>query len=177
MTKEQAIGNLKYAIIWNDMPKKEAMEMSIKALEQQTCEDAVSRQAVLDVLDKNKYSNEFCEEHHIDWSINLGMAHIVVNGLKPVTPQYTDDEIQKMQDLEQAEIQKAYELGKAENPKIGHWIMPVQDDGMSDSIYYQVRCSKCGFDLDPQTWDMELRRYGADRYCPKCGAKMYEVDK
>ena len=56
----------------------------------------------------------------------------------------------------------------------GHWIMPVQDDEMSDPIYYQVRCSKCGFDLDPQTWHMELHQYGADKYCPKCGSKMYE---
>ena len=55
-----------------------------------------------------------------------------------------------------------------------HWVMPVQDDGMSDPIYYQVRCSKCGFDLDPQTWHMELHQYDADKYCPKCGRKMYE---
>ena len=54
-----------------------------------------------------------------------------------------------------------------------HWIMPVQDDGMSDPIYYQVRCSKCGFDLDPQTWHQELHQYGADKYCPKCGRQMY----
>ena len=52
--------------------------------------------------------------------------------------------------------------------------MPVQDDGMSDPIFYQVRCSKCGFDLDPQIWHMELHQYGADKYCPKCGSKMYE---
>ena len=58
--------------------------------------------------------------------------------------------------------------------KTGHWIMPQQDDGMSDLIYYQVRCSKCGFDLDPQTWDMELHQYDADKYCPKCGAMMVE---
>lgn len=58
--------------------------------------------------------------------------------------------------------------------KTGHWIMPVQDDGMSDPIYYQVRCSECGFDLDPQTWHMELHQYGADKYCPKCGASMVE---
>ena len=56
----------------------------------------------------------------------------------------------------------------------GHWIMPVQDDGMSDPIYYQVRCSKCGFDLDPQTWYEELHQYEADKFCPKCGEKMYE---
>ena len=59
-------------------------------------------------------------------------------------------------------------------PKMGHWIMPVQDDGMSDPIYYQVRCSKCGCDLDSQTWHMELHQYGADKYCPNCGAKMVE---
>ena len=59
-------------------------------------------------------------------------------------------------------------------PKTGHWIMPVQDDGMSDPMYYQVRCSKCGFDLDPQTWHMELHQYDADKYCPKCGTPMIE---
>lgn len=65
-----------------------------------------------------------------------------------------------------------YKIVKAEGE--AHWIMPVQDDGMSDPIYYQVRCSKCGFDLDPQTWHVELHQYDADKYCPKCGCKMYE---
>ena len=59
--------------------------------------------------------------------------------------------------------------------KVGHWIPPQCDDGMSDPIYYQVRCSECGFDLDPQTFGEELKKYGADRFCPKCGAKMQEV--
>ena len=63
------------------------------------------------------------------------------------------------------------------NSKKGHWIMPQNDDGMSDPIYYQVRCSECNFDLDPQTWHQELHQYGADKYCPKCGAKMQEVKK
>ena len=52
----------------------------------------------------------------------------------------------------------------------GEWKMPIQDDGMSDPIYYQVRCSKCGFDLDPQTWHQELHQYGADNFCPNCGS-------
>lgn len=60
--------------------------------------------------------------------------------------------------------------------KTGHWLMPQQDDGMSDPIYYQVRCSECGFDLDPQTWHMELHQYGADKYCPNCGARMTESE-
>ena len=61
------------------------------------------------------------------------------------------------------------QLPSVSTEKTGRWIMPVQDDGMRDPIYYQVRCSKCGFDLDPQTWHQELHQYGADKYCPKCG--------
>lgn len=65
----------------------EEMEEALVEASPQLCDDAISRQAVLDALDKSKYSNKFCEEHHIDWSINLGMAHIVVNELKPVAHQ------------------------------------------------------------------------------------------
>lgn len=75
----------------------------------------------------------------------ISFAELVVKELPPVNPQ---------------------------EPKTGRWIMPAQDDGMSDPIYYQVRCSECGFDLDPQTWHTELHQYGADNYCPNCGAKM-----
>lgn len=77
--------------------------------------DLISRQAVLDALDKSKYSNTFCEEHNIDWSINLGMAHIVVNELKPVTPQ----------------------------PKIGRWIADVDRWGDIVTTVNGYRCSEC----------------------------------
>ena len=43
MTKEEAKGNLIHALRWNDIPKKEALEMAIKALEQNLCDDAISR--------------------------------------------------------------------------------------------------------------------------------------
>lgn len=56
--------------------------------------------------------------------------------------------------------------------KKGKWIPPKHDDGMSDPIEYQVRCSVCGFDIDPQTYHMELKRFGANKYCPKCGTEM-----
>ena len=35
MTREEARGNLRYAIRWNDIPRKEALEMAIKALEKE----------------------------------------------------------------------------------------------------------------------------------------------
>ena len=50
MTREEAIGNLIYAIRWNDMPKKEALNMAIKALEQEPCEDSISRKVVRDTI-------------------------------------------------------------------------------------------------------------------------------
>ena len=89
----------------------------IEALEQQPCEDVISRQAVLDALDKSKYSNEFCEEHHIDWSINLGMAHIVVNELKPVTPQSKIGRWIIIDDCERF-IAKCSECGRIEDSRM-----------------------------------------------------------
>lgn len=38
MTREQAIGNLKYAKHWKDRPTDEALDMAIKALEQTPCD-------------------------------------------------------------------------------------------------------------------------------------------
>ena len=78
----------------------EALDMAIKALEQDPCEDAISRQAVKELYYKDGYIDfrKICE-------------------LPFVNPHYTDNEIQKIQNLEQAEIEKAYELGKAEGQK------------------------------------------------------------
>ena len=77
---------------------------------------AISLNAVIDALHQ---------------SINLFEAEDRIRDLPPVKPQYTDDEIQKMQDLEQAEIQKAYELGKAEAQK---WI-PVSEPPKKEGEY------------------------------------------
>jgi hypothetical protein len=82
-----------------------------RLLEQEPCDDAISRQAAIDACLNgwNKDYKEIVKE---------------IRALPPVTPQYTEAEIQKMQDLESAEIQKAYEIGKAENPN--KWI-PVSE--------------------------------------------------
>ena len=87
-------------------------------LEQEPCEDAVSRQAAIDELYKMLHDCFGADDEELDAVITT------LNELPPVTPQYTDAEIQKMQDLEFAEIQKAYEIGKAENPN--KWI-PVSE--------------------------------------------------
>ena len=76
-------------------------------LQQESCDDAISRQAVL---------NEIYNTDGIS-NIYFHLADKII-ALPPVKPQYTDAEIQKMQNLESAEIQKAYEIGKAEGSEV-----------------------------------------------------------
>lgn len=78
-------------------------------LEQEPCEDAISRQAVLGV--QAKYA-----EHM--GSTKFWQMRDDIKALPPVTPKHTNEEIQKMQEMEQAEIQKAYELGKEDKIKV-----------------------------------------------------------
>ena len=54
MTREGAIGNLRHAIIWNDMPSKEALEMAIKALKHESLCDRLTRE----YISKVKYCDE-----------------------------------------------------------------------------------------------------------------------
>lgn len=120
MTNDEAIEILKGAIKkpnTKDGYLGQALDMAIEALKQETCDDCISRQAVLDILDNHKYSKEFCEEHHIDWSINLGMAHIVINDLPSVTSKQ----------------------------KTGKWV-GIEYDGYADGnpVYDVFECSVCG---------------------------------
>ena len=146
MTREEAIREL--YVLWDrhkhyegkeairyfmDGNYTESLEIAIEALEQEPCDDCISRKAVLDAIDAHKYSDSFCEEHNIDWSINLGMVHILVNELPSVTPQQ----------------------------KIGRWISNAEDDlkiseytcsnckGLSDED--SDFCPKCGAKMvEPQ---------------------------
>lgn len=78
MTKEEAKGNIIHAIRWNDMPKKEALEMAVKALEQELCEDAISRRAVIDMTGLSEW---------FDSSDSYNEFVIALSELPPVTPQ------------------------------------------------------------------------------------------
>lgn len=119
-----------------DHLRKYIYKLETQIVEQEPCEDAISRQQCIDAV--NKILAQYVPKIYL-YTLPL-------------------------------ELEKAItDLPSVSTEKTGRWIMPVQDDGMSDPIYYQVRCSECGFDLDPQTWHQELHQYGADKYCPKCG--------
>ena len=84
---------------------QEEQDEVLMELNRTVCTDAISRQTAIDACLNgwNKDYKEIVEE---------------IRALPPVTPQYTDTEIQKMQDLEFAEIQKAYEIGKEEGSEV-----------------------------------------------------------
>ena len=75
-----------YGTTGTDHCEADCVRAVIEALEQEPCNDCISREAAIKALEENKYSSAFCVEHHIDWSINIGMAHIALNELPPVQP-------------------------------------------------------------------------------------------
>ena len=97
--------------------------------------DLIDRAAAIDALmawEEGSIWDEECLKHRGEpgW---VAPSDVIEN--LPSAPQYTDEEIQKMQDLEQAELQKAYECGRASaQPEI-------------------VRCKDCKY------WEGERRGY------------------
>lgn len=97
----------KYIIIADDSIKGfdeeiARLEREWGAEEFEPCEDAVSRQALIDKATS-------WDAHFTDSEKAVSLTDIM--SLPSVTPKYTDEEIQKMQELEQAQLEKAYELG------------------------------------------------------------------
>ena len=74
MTGEEAIKNIKeHCYFANLIPRaKEALDMAIEALDQEHCDDAISRQAVLDVIEREEFKGDAISE---------------IEKLPPVTPQ------------------------------------------------------------------------------------------
>lgn len=55
--------------------------------------DLISREAVANELEKNMYSEDFCSEHMIDYSINMGMAKITVASMPSAFEGKTNGEV------------------------------------------------------------------------------------
>jgi len=151
---------------------REAMEaMGIKALEQEPCEDCISRQAVLKI--QAKYAEYI-------GATKFWQMRDDIRALSPVAPQ------PKYEDIAKADIAKAFQFGVAfgfgkrydeldrvieeikkvitPQPKTGHWI---GRDASGTNFY--GKCSCCGQEIQIDAW------FTANmNYCPNCGAKMIE---
>ena len=161
MTREEAIywiKNLAVLSTEKDMASiTEALNMAIEALEQELSEDCISRQAAIDAIEPTLKSilqgNSFKAVNVMDKIRDL-----------PSAQPFTAEQIQTMQELESAQVKKAYELGKADRPK-GYWIDTQVD---SVGIAHRCICSICG--EEPAAWS-SINKFD---FCPNCGADMRE---
>ena len=127
---------------------KEALNMAIKTLEPDPCEDAVSRQAVLNVI---KEQEKLASDRVRDTPSSLD------NGLHTwVNPAYTRYSTQLS---ERSQFKTMIQTMPPVNPqpKTGHWIK------ISPAGIYE--CSECGQNV--MTSDI-----CAYKFCHGCGAKM-----
>jgi hypothetical protein len=93
--------------------------------------DLIERQAAIDVLDvlcqEHRYripgKSETYRPYNEAWQDALDRAECAIGKLPSVQP-YTDEEIQKIQELEQAQLDKAFSLGREDAKQ--RWI-PCSD--------------------------------------------------
>ncbi len=141
-----------------------ALDMAIKALEQQPCEDCVSRESVIRLVEQ--YPN-------IIGNRCSGLISDIKH-LPSVIPKYTDEEIDKIQEIEQAYVDKMVELAVEESkrPK-GKWIeIQSGDKDFPESIV----CSRCKNENSHLDFNEHSEPIGkvfvTSKYCPNCGAEM-----
>lgn len=147
------------------LPEWYALDEAIKALEQQPCEDCISREAVLNIF------NEWFATCNIADKRESPKAKI--KALPSVKPKYTDEEIDKAQAVEQAYVDKMVELAVEETkrPK-GKWIDEYDEveiynaGGFTENKHIGWICSECGRFVKM-----------CEKYCPSCGAKMEVEDE
>lgn len=124
----------------------------VKALQQQSCEDAISRAQAQTELEMNACRYTLAKERdgmgQVEWSdqlIKVSDAVDIIRHLPSVTPQ----------------------------PKTGHWIYEKRkrlinetDEGAEYITDYWCKCSKCGGDFGYRKME--------DAFCKYCGARMIE---
>ena len=110
MEIDEAIKNIKKLKSYHNGSYGTAINFAIKSLEQQPCEDCISREEAINLVHDLAQP---CDDRY-DWDISADEMIDGIKDLPSVTPKFTDAEIQKMQELEQVQLEKAYELGKAE---------------------------------------------------------------
>ena len=175
MTREEAWRRAK-GYLYDALSGEEADEI-IEALEQEPREDAISRQSVLEIVEREQ---------------NKGDALSEIEKLPPVKQEFCEDCISRQAvleifeyvmdywkehaiDVEPHEIKDAlieqYEFTakqlselppvKPQEPKKGHWIMTNDYLTTAYGSVDYVKCSCCGEDSLEE-----------GNYCPNCGAEM-----
>ena len=149
MTNNEAtkmLRTIKRTVYLGNRKFEDALDVAISALGKDTnvpSNNLIDRQAAIDALErvasffpyKIPGKGETYDKYNEAWSDAIGRAEMEIERLPSAQPAYTDEQIQKMQDMEQAQLDKAFELGR------------------EDAKAEIVRCCKCGF------WDRDTLRH------------------
>lgn len=170
------IGKTQHQELWH---YEQALDEIIQTLEQEpSCRntrqvDLISRQAAIDAFDGVKVDEK--TEYDIGYNDGIDLAVSKLSVLPSAQP-FTSEQIQTMQELESAQVEKAYELGKADRPT-GHWIENAQEyyeminekgGGVDENTPYfidDIACSECLAKFS--VIDNETERFD---FCPNCGS-------
>ena len=131
-----------------------------KALEQEPCKNAISRQAVLDLAKKGVLISNG----------NYESVCKAINELPPVNPLSKDyntiyftpqpkTDSWSIKDV--ADTFKKHGLIREQEPKTGHWIFV-------DKAHEHAHCSECDYG------NVDLVDGRPHNFCPNCGVKMVE---
>ena len=122
MTREEAINKLNWALDNNTIENVQsaydyiiALKMAIKALEQEPCEDCISREDAINKIEE--WANGFEEGGYFSGKSVADAIRAcggIIAELPPVRPKYTDEEIDRAQAVEQAYVDKMVELAVEE---------------------------------------------------------------
>ncbi len=158
-------------------PYEEAVNMAIEALEQEHCDDVISRQAVFEMA----YDmSEIDGEHFTEPRMVVDVEDI--QKLPSVNPQEPCEDSISREDALMALTGEWTELTDelihkfiiriknlppvTPQPKTGHWI-PIGYDGYADGypVIEEWECSECGFEHSGDDDTLTT-------FCPNCGARM-----
>jgi hypothetical protein len=161
MTREEAMSYIIPAIerTWNDKICKQIKEV----LNEQPCEDAISRK---DAIDTYK---------------NLRLPIYPLEELPSVTPKHCEDAISRQEvldliadyDLSMGQVVRGiHKLPSVSTEETGHWIRKTKVDAYDlcgvKTWGIKCQCDRCTFTTTV------VEDFGYYKYCPNCGARMVE---
>lgn len=170
MTREEAIEKLELLRQKVDEDTYRALIMAIKALEQEPCDDAISREEAIKVIRQttSRYTlaKEKCGMGQVEWSDHLIKESDAIDGLNElpsVTPSRGWEEMTVP--CKNCGHDMTFKIAVCGEPsRKGHWI---EEDMYDGDICY--RCSECNEVFCLIEGTPELNEY---HFCPDCGAEM-----